>query len=224
MPKQANPSSARQKSAAPVVAAERDSLPDEALVLLARQFACALVGELQNQLGHAPYAQNAYSVTALAPPTEAASSSSGKARLAKERAFELFKSFDQLPDDAYVPFEVVLLLEGRISKATGYRRIRAGVLPQPEYRGGTLRGFRVGTLRAARREAPALPAGLVARRAHQARASAAGVKAKQLTTGGLAPDARAPQGVADTRSAAAHARAPNAIAVDPGAVTPRRTR
>ncbi|MBF4014838.1 hypothetical protein ISI02_24655 [Burkholderia pseudomallei] len=154
-----------------------DATPAE-IASLASQFARALVSELQNQLGHAPYAQSAYSVTALTPRAEAASSSGEKARLAKERAFELFKSFDQLPDDAYVPLEVVLLLEGKISKATGHRRIRAGLLPQPEYRGGMAR-YRVGTLRAARRDAPALPANLAERRAHQARASAAGVKAKQ---------------------------------------------
>jgi len=177
MPKQANPSSAQRKSAAPVAAAERDSLPDEALVLLARQFAAAFISELRTHLNGAT--------------TEQTKSSGGeKARLAKERAFELFKSFDQLPDDAYVPYEVVRLLEGGISKATGHRRIRAGILPAPEYRGGTAL-VRVGTLRTARREAPAVPANLAERRAHQARASAAGLKAKQLATEAATPVDRA---------------------------------
>ncbi len=149
----------------PKRATENADAPPAEIAEMAREFARAFVRELRAQLN----GNTAPAITET--PT------GKKAQLAKERAFELFKCFDQLPDDAYVPFEVVLLLEGRISKATGYRRIRAGALPQPEYR-----GFHVGTLRAARREARAVPANLAERRAHQARASAAGVKAKQSAT------------------------------------------
>jgi predicted DNA-binding transcriptional regulator AlpA len=59
-----------------------------------------------------------------------------------------FRFFDQLPDDARVDVKVVALLDG-CSVATAWRRVRAGILPEPEHIGGTTR-WRVGTLRAAR--------------------------------------------------------------------------
>jgi len=117
------------------------SVSDDALVMLASQFASALVGELRAQLSRD------------AQQTPAETLRGNKTRQAKGRAFELFKAFDQLPDDAYVPLDVLLLLES-ISRATAYRRIRAGILPHPECRGGTVR-FRVGALRAARTAANA---------------------------------------------------------------------
>ena len=129
----------------PMRVPKHDASPDESLVLLARQFASALVRELRAQLD------------GNTKQGVAAKSGGEKTRLAQERALELATVFDQLPDDAYVPLEVILLLEGKISRATGYRRIRAGILPQPEYRGGMAR-VRVGTYRAARAAPVTTPA------------------------------------------------------------------
>lgn len=59
---------------------------------------------------------------------------------------EQFLMFDQLPDDSLVDIHVVALLIG-CSVPTAWRRVRTGLLPQPEHFGGTTR-WRVSLLRA----------------------------------------------------------------------------
>ena len=136
MAKQANSSRAsKHPPACAPMAVATGPVSDESLIGLARQLASVIVCELRAQLN----GDNERAPVKIGGE---------KTRMAKERAFQLFKAFDQLPDDAYVPLDVLLLLES-ISRATAYRRIRAGILPQPECRGGAVR-FRVGALRAAR--------------------------------------------------------------------------
>jgi predicted DNA-binding transcriptional regulator AlpA len=60
---------------------------------------------------------------------------------------EQFLMFYQLPDDSLVDIHVVALLIG-CSVATAWRRVRGGLLPQPEHFGGATR-WRVSLLHAA---------------------------------------------------------------------------
>ncbi len=62
-----------------------------------------------------------------------------------------FEQFDELPDSAKVPVQVVAAVEG-ISAVSVWRRSKSGLLPAPEKTGGTTRWL-VGELRAARRGA-----------------------------------------------------------------------
>lgn len=59
-----------------------------------------------------------------------------------------FVEFDRLSDDDFVNIEVISLLEDCSDKTT-WRRVRAKVLPEPEYHGGMAQ-WRVGTYRAHR--------------------------------------------------------------------------
>ncbi|MFM0155641.1 hypothetical protein PQQ99_22435 [Paraburkholderia sediminicola] len=80
--------------------------------------------------------------------TEQSIAGSQKARVNAQPLPTAFQLFDQLPDEARVNIKIVALLDG-CSIATAWRRVRAGILPQPEHVGGTTR-WRVGTLRSAR--------------------------------------------------------------------------
>lgn len=56
------------------------------------------------------------------------------------------ESFDLLPDDAYLRISVLLCLYG-YSRATLYRNIKKGIVPEPDRIGERIAGWRVGAVR-----------------------------------------------------------------------------
>lgn len=148
------------------------SRPPDEIMSLARELASAFMHELRAQLNG--------DTEQATPETR----SEKRVRLAKERAFELYKAFDHLPDDALVGMRVVTLLED-CSNATAHRRIRAGLIPAPEHVGGMTR-FRVGALRAAR-AAPADQSGRGTRIGPLRASAAAKTKRKTSTETPIEP-------------------------------------
>ena len=60
------------------------------------------------------------------------------------------KTFNDLPDDAYVRLPVVRALNGNVHASTIWRWVRNGAYPAPEPIGPNVSAWRVGKLRAAR--------------------------------------------------------------------------
>lgn len=61
---------------------------------------------------------------------------------------DVIADFKNLPDDAFVQWPVVRILFGNVSRTTGWRHIKAGVIPAPTLI-GHLNFFQVGKIRAA---------------------------------------------------------------------------
>lgn len=139
MPRQVNSSLPPPHPASGVsIAAESNPPPDQALTLLVRELATA----------HAELRALRAQINGNAEEPAAG----GKKA---QPLPEAFLRFDELPDGALVDMKVVSLLD-HCSLATTWRRLRAGLLGEPVYVGGTTR-LRVGTLRELRaaRAAPA---------------------------------------------------------------------
>lgn len=64
-----------------------------------------------------------------------------------DKTTEVVARFDVLPDDAIISAAVVRALMGNFSRATMWRRVRAGSLPQPIRLSAQARGFRAGDIR-----------------------------------------------------------------------------